>query len=69
MKLERVTKLDKRNKVKSKEIDDDVMLTNCGVTVIYLIYGQFGVIRKSESRRIVCKTKIFINSNLLTYKN
>ena len=32
------------------------------------IYGQFGAIWKSNSGRIVCKTYIFINSNLLSYK-
>ena len=33
------------------------------------IYGKFGAIRKVDSRHIVCKTYIFINSNLLSYKN
>ena len=32
------------------------------------IYGQFGAIWKPNSGRIVCKTYIFINSNLLSYK-
>ena len=36
---------------------------------MFSIYGQFGAILKSESGRIVCKTYIFINSNLLSYKN
>ena len=31
--------------------------------------GQFGEIRKSDSGRNDCKTYIFINSNLLCYKN
>ena len=31
MKLEPVTKLDKRNKTTSKKCDDDVMLENCYV--------------------------------------
>ena len=69
MKLGPVTKLDKRNKITSKKFDDDVMSENCDVIVIFPIYGQFGAIRKPDSGRIVCKTYIFINSNLLSYKN
>ena len=45
------------------------MLVNCDVIVIFPIYGQFGAIRKQDSGRIVCKTYIFIKSNLLSYKN
>ena len=37
--------------------------------VIFPIYGQFEAIRKSDCRRIVCKTYVFISSNLLFYKN
>ena len=69
MKLGPVTKIDKRNKTTSKKFDDDVMSENCDVIVIFPIYGQFGAIRKPDSGRIVCKTYIFINSNLLSYKN
>ena len=32
-------------------------------------YDQFGAIWKLDSRHIVCKTYIFINSNLFSYKN
>ena len=69
MKLGAVTKLDKRNKITSKKTEDDVMLTNCEATVIFFIYGQFGAIWKPDSGCIVCKTYIFIESNLLFYKN
>ena len=69
MKLGPVTKLDKRNTATSKKIDDNVMSANCDAIVIFLIYGQFGAIRKPDSGRMVCKTYIFINSNLLSYKN
>ena len=65
MKLGPVIKLDKRNNV--KKIADEVMSTNCEVILIFPIYGQFGAIRKPDSKCIVCKT--FINSNLLSYKN
>ena len=68
MKYGPVTKLDKRNKTKSKNIDDDVMPTNCDVIAILLIYGQFGAIRKPDSGCIVCKTYVVINSNLLSHK-
>ena len=68
MKLGPVTKLDKKNKTTSKKIDGD-MLENCDVIVIFSIYGQFGAIRKPDSEHIVCKTHIFINSKVLSYKN
>ena len=45
------------------------MSANCDVIVIFPIYGQFGAIRKPDSGLIVCKTYIFINNNLLSYKN
>ena len=45
------------------------MSANCEVIVIFQIHGQFGAIRKLDSERIVSKTYIFINSNLLSYKN
>ena len=69
MKLEPAPKLDKLNKTMSKSFDDDAMLTNCDVIVIFLIFGQFGAIQKPDSGRIVCKTYIFIKSNLLSYKS
>ena len=69
MKLGPATKLDKSNKTTSKKFDDDVMWENCNVIAIFPIYGQFGEIWKPDYGRIVCKTYIFINSNLLYYKN
>ena len=65
MKLGPVTKLDKRTTTTSKKLDDDVISANCDVIVIFPIYGQFGATRKPESS----KTYIFINSDLLSYKN
>ena len=69
MKLGPVTKLNKRNKTTSKNFDNNVMSKNCDVIAIFSIYGQFGAIWKPDSGRIVCKTYIFINNNLLSYKN
>ena len=69
MKLRPVTKLDKKNKTTSKKLDDDVMLENCDVIVIFPIYAQFGAIRKSDSGRTACKTYTFDSGNLLSYKN
>ena len=66
MKLGPVTKPDKRNKTTSRKIDDDIMSENCDVIFIFPIYGQFGAIRKPDSGCIVCKTYIFIKSNLLS---
>ena len=45
------------------------MPANCDVIVIFLINDQFGVMGKPDSGHIVCKAYIFINSNLLSYKN
>ena len=45
------------------------MSNNCDAIAIFPIYNQFGAIRKPDSGRIVCKIYIFINSNLLSYKN
>ena len=68
MKLGPVTKLNKKNKTASRNFDDDAMSANCDVIVVFPIYSQFGATRKPDSRRIVCETYIFINSNL-SYKN
>ena len=69
MKLGTETKIDKRNKTTSKKFDDDVMSENCDVIVIFPIYSQFGAIWKPDSGRIVCQTYIFINNELLSYRN
>ena len=52
-----------------KKIDDDFMSTNCNVIVIFPSYGQFKAIWKPDCRCIVCNAYLFINSNLLFYKN
>ena len=69
MKLEPVTKLDKKNKTKSKNFDNNVMSKNCDVIAIFSIYGQSEAVRKPDSARIVFKTFIFNNNSLLSYKN
>ena len=69
MKLGPVTKLDKRNKTRSKKFDDDVISKNCDVIVIFLIYGQFAAIWKPDSGRRACRSYVFIKGNLLSYKN
>ena len=69
MKLGLLTKLDKRNKSTPKKIDKNVMSEYCDVIAIFPICNQFGAIQKPDSVSIVCKTYIFINSNLLSYKN
>ena len=56
IKLGPVTKFDTKNKAASKKIDDDVMTETCDVIIMFPIYGQFGAIRKPDSRCIVCKT-------------
>ena len=54
------TKLDKIHKATSKSLDDNVVSENCGAIVFFPIYGQFGAIRKPNSRRISCKTFILL---------
>ena len=66
IKLRPLTKLDKKNKTMSKKIDNDVTLVNCDVIIIFSVYGQFEASRKPVFGRIVSKTYIFINSNLLS---
>ena len=69
MKLGPVTKLDKKNKITSKKIDSDVMLASSDVIVIFHNYDQFGPTWTPDSGRSVCKTYIFINRNISSYKN
>ena len=66
MKLGPVTTLDKRNKTMSKNFYDDIMSANFEVIVIFPIYGRIGAIRRTDSG--VCKTYIFIESNLYLTK-
>ena len=47
-----------------KKFNDDVMPTNCVVIAVFAFYKQFGAFRKPDSRRMVCKTYIFIKSDL-----
>ena len=59
MKLGPVNKFDQRNTTTSKnvkKIDDDVMLVNCDVIVIFPICGQFGAIGKPDSECMICQT-------------
>ena len=46
--------------------DDDTMSANFNVIAIFPIYGQFAAIWKPDSRRMVFKSYIFINNNLLS---
>ena len=51
-----------------QKIDDDVISTNSDVIVIFSFYGQFEVIRKLDSKGMICKSYILISSNLLYHK-
>ena len=44
------------------------MSENCDVIVIFPILRRFGAIRKPDSRRMISKTFIFINSNFFLQK-
>ena len=65
MKSGPVTILEKGNTATSQKIDDNVMLGNCNVIAIFLIYGQFGANRKLDSGRMF-KNYIFNKSKLLS---
>ena len=54
MKLGSVTKIDKRNMAMAKKLDDDVMSPKYDVIVTFLIYDQFLLIWKTNSRFMVC---------------
>ena len=69
MELGPVTKRDSKNMTTSKKFDDGAMSEKCDVIVFFSIYGQFGVIQNPDCRGMVCEAYIFINSNLLSYKN
>ena len=49
-KLGTLSKLEKRNTIKSKEFDNDVILTNYDAIIIFLIYERFGEIGQQEPR-------------------
>ena len=40
------------------------MSANYDVIAIFPVFGQFGPIQNLDSQHMVCKTYIFINSNL-----
>ena len=45
------------------------MSTNFDVIVIFPIYGEFGLIQKPDSGRMVYDSSTFTNDNLLANKN
>ena len=69
MKLGIATKLDKRNKTMSKKFGVEVMSKDCDVIANFRIFDIFGTIRRPDSEHKVCKSYVFSNSILLSYKN
>ena len=53
----------------SKKLDNAILSANFDVTVIFPIYGWLGTVWKLDSRYMFCSSYIFINYNLLSYKN
>ena len=68
MKIGPVTKLVKGNTSTSEKIDDDVMSANCDVVALFSMYVQFAAIQKPDSKNMIFKTYIFINSDPLSYR-
>ena len=58
-------KREKRNAIKDKRFDDDIILANYNVILIILIYCQFEAIKKPVSK---CYSQIFINNNFWTVR-
>ena len=56
MKLEPVTKPGETNAATTKILNDGLILTDCNVIIIFLVYGQFGANQKPHSRPLFCKT-------------
>ena len=56
MKPRPATKLDKRNKTRSKKFDFDMMSENCDVIVIFRIFSQFGAVQRLDFGHRVCKS-------------
>ena len=52
-----------------QKIEDNFISVNCDFSVIFLIYGQFGAMRKPDSGRTVYKTCTFNNTRYLSCKN
>ena len=68
MKLGPVIKLEKGNTITSKKFEYDIMSTKCDVIIIFPIYGKSEAVWKPDSKCMVCKTYVYINSSLLSYK-
>ena len=68
--LDQKLNLTRETKQRQKIFDDNVISENCDAIAIFPICSQFERIWKPDSAGcIVYKTYIFINSNLLFYKN
>ena len=61
-----VTKLNRRNKTRSKKFDVHVMSEHCDAILIFQISGQFGAVQGPDSGHRVWKIYVFSNSNVLS---
>ena len=68
IKLGPVTKLDKTNTATLKKFDNDFISANCDFIIFFPVYGHISAIWKPDIGRMVYKTYIFINNNLLSYR-
>ena len=68
MKLGPVTKLEETTKTTSKKIDYDVMSENCDVIFIFCMFREFGAFPRPDSGHRVCRSYVFSNINLFSYK-
>ena len=69
MELGPATKIDKKKGSNLKKVESDVISAKCNTIATFPIYGRFETIRRVDSRLMFCNTYIFVNNNLLSYKN
>ena len=66
-----LSKVEKRNVIKSKKCDNDILSTHYEVIFIFifLIYDQFGAIRKLDAGCKIHNIQFFINNSFLSNKS
>ena len=69
MELRPATKIDKKKDSNIKKIESDAITAKCNTIFTFPIYGRFETIRRVDLRLMFCNTYIFVNNNLLSYKN
>ena len=64
-----LSKVEKRNVIKSKKCDNDILSAHYDVIFIFLIYDQFGAIRKLDAGCKIHNIQFFMNNSFLSNKS